>query len=127
MKLVVAGGTGFVGKEVLKQALCCPQITLIVALGRRRAGLQDADRGKVTESCWMILNIILLQLLSRLLILMLAFGVRISETSPSEMTGSRARTIAITRTKSLSTPFEVTKKVTHDSTMTGIKSFSESN
>jgi len=41
MKLVVTGGTGLVGGEVLRQSLQRPEITRVVALGRRRAGLAD--------------------------------------------------------------------------------------
>jgi uncharacterized protein YbjT (DUF2867 family) len=35
MKLVLTGATGFVGAEVLRQALANPHITSVVALGRR--------------------------------------------------------------------------------------------
>lgn len=35
MKLVVAGSTGFVATEVIRQALSIPAITSAVALGRR--------------------------------------------------------------------------------------------
>jgi uncharacterized protein YbjT (DUF2867 family) len=35
MKLIVAGSTGFVATEVLRQALSDPKITSIVALARR--------------------------------------------------------------------------------------------
>lgn len=35
MKIIVAGSTGFVATEVIRQALSFPAITSIVALGRR--------------------------------------------------------------------------------------------
>lgn len=35
MKIVVAGSTGFVATEVIRQALSIPDITKIVAFGRR--------------------------------------------------------------------------------------------
>lgn len=35
MKLVVAGATGFVGTEVIRQALSHPAVTSVVALARR--------------------------------------------------------------------------------------------
>lgn len=35
MKLIVVGATGFVGVEVVRQALCNPAITSIVAITRR--------------------------------------------------------------------------------------------
>jgi hypothetical protein len=49
MKLVIGGATGFVGREVLRQALRCPQITSIVTLGRRAVVLEQKDREKVTD------------------------------------------------------------------------------
>ncbi|KAM5349901.1 hypothetical protein ACJ41O_006406 [Fusarium nematophilum] len=41
MKLIVAGATGFVAKEVIRQALCNPKITSIVALARRETEIPD--------------------------------------------------------------------------------------
>ena len=35
MKLVIGGAPGFVGKELLRQALASPKFTSIVTLGRR--------------------------------------------------------------------------------------------
>jgi nucleoside-diphosphate-sugar epimerase len=35
MKLIVAGATGFVGTEVIRQALSHPAVTSVVALARR--------------------------------------------------------------------------------------------
>lgn len=35
MKLIVAGATGFVGTEVIRQALSNPKVTSILALARR--------------------------------------------------------------------------------------------
>lgn len=44
MKLIIAGATGFVATEVIKQALCKPAITSIVALGRRETAVpQDVS------------------------------------------------------------------------------------
>jgi uncharacterized protein YbjT (DUF2867 family) len=37
MKLIVAGGTGFVATEVIRQAISNPAITSIIALARREA------------------------------------------------------------------------------------------
>lgn len=34
MKLIIVGATGFVGQEVLRQALALPAITSIVSVGR---------------------------------------------------------------------------------------------
>lgn len=41
MKLVVAGATGFVGTEVVRQALSIPSITSVVALGRRETSVPE--------------------------------------------------------------------------------------
>lgn len=37
MKLIVAGSTGFVATELIRQALSHPAVTSIIALGRREA------------------------------------------------------------------------------------------
>ncbi|KAL2129638.1 hypothetical protein VTI74DRAFT_7495 [Chaetomium olivicolor] len=42
MKLIVAGSTGFVATEVIRQALSNPDITSIVALGRRPAAIPSS-------------------------------------------------------------------------------------
>ena len=52
MKLVVAGATGFVGTELIRQALSHPKITSVVALGRRATAVPgslglNADAGKL--------------------------------------------------------------------------------
>jgi nucleoside-diphosphate-sugar epimerase len=41
MKLIVAGSTGFLGKEIITQALAHPTITTVVALGRRPADIDE--------------------------------------------------------------------------------------
>jgi nucleoside-diphosphate-sugar epimerase len=51
MKLIVAGSTGFVATEVIRQALCRPVITSVVGLARRPTtvpqGVElDADAAK---------------------------------------------------------------------------------
>lgn len=46
MKIIVAGSTGFVATEVIRQALSNPAITSIVALGRRTVEVpQNAGPG----------------------------------------------------------------------------------
>lgn len=35
MKLIVTGATGYIGAEVLRQCLCHPDVTTVVALTRR--------------------------------------------------------------------------------------------
>ena len=41
MKLIIAGATGYVGTELIRQALSNPSVTSIVALGRRQTTLPD--------------------------------------------------------------------------------------
>jgi uncharacterized protein YbjT (DUF2867 family) len=55
MKLVVAGATGFVGTEVLRQALSIPKITSVVALARREVSVPEnlganADASKLESA-----------------------------------------------------------------------------
>ena len=49
MKLAIGGATGFVGREVLRQALRCPRITSIVTLGRRAVVVEEQGREKATD------------------------------------------------------------------------------
>lgn len=49
MKLIIAGATGFVGRNLLKEALACSDITSIVTLGRRPVVSEYAERAKVTN------------------------------------------------------------------------------
>ncbi|KAI2462718.1 hypothetical protein F4781DRAFT_438240 [Annulohypoxylon bovei var. microspora] len=41
MKLIIAGSTGFVGTEIIRQALSHPGVTSVVAFGRREAPVPD--------------------------------------------------------------------------------------
>jgi N-acetyl-gamma-glutamylphosphate reductase len=41
MKVVIAGSTGFIGKEVVRQALLHPQITSVVTLSRHDHDLSE--------------------------------------------------------------------------------------
>ncbi|PHH78872.1 hypothetical protein CDD80_6081 [Ophiocordyceps camponoti-rufipedis] len=50
MKLIVAGGTGFVATEVIRQALSHPAVTSVVALSRRETPVPpDVPPGKFTS------------------------------------------------------------------------------
>jgi putative NADH-flavin reductase len=126
MKLIIGGATGFVGKELLKQAIACPEITSIVTLGRRAVTVQDP---KLTD--------IVVDDLSQY-----------SDSTREKIAGADAciwypsltkhiqtlsgsvtdqtRTIAVARTKSITTPSEETRKVTLDYTLAGIKALVES-
>ncbi|KAI1445744.1 hypothetical protein F5Y02DRAFT_385209 [Annulohypoxylon stygium] len=41
MKLIVAGSTGFVGTELIRQALSHPEVTSVIALGRREIAVPE--------------------------------------------------------------------------------------
>ncbi|KAI0884956.1 uncharacterized protein GGS22DRAFT_136474 [Annulohypoxylon maeteangense] len=41
MKLIVAGSTGFVGTEIIRQALSHPEVTSLIALGRREISVPE--------------------------------------------------------------------------------------
>lgn len=41
MKLIVGGASGFVATEVIRQSLCLPQITSVVALARRKVSAPE--------------------------------------------------------------------------------------
>lgn len=50
MKLVIGGSTGFVGTELVRQALIHPAISAVVALGRRETPLpQGIDEASVSS------------------------------------------------------------------------------
>ena len=49
MKVILAGSTGFIGGEVLKQCLQHPTITSVVALGRRELPAHDKLTSIVVE------------------------------------------------------------------------------
>lgn len=49
MKLIIGGATGFVGKEVLRQALRSPEITSIVTLGRRAVVVSEEHKSKIID------------------------------------------------------------------------------
>ena len=47
MKIILAGSTGFIGREVLTQCLQNPSITSITALSRRELPPSASDNAKV--------------------------------------------------------------------------------
>lgn len=132
MKLAVAGSTGFVGAEVIRQALSDPQITSLVALGRRPATtLQNlgptADVSKLKS------------------VIIDDFGADYPDSVKAELSNAdaciwyvlwvghvfvvfqanRPRTIAITPAKSRSYPWEQTVKVCRDYAIKGIETISQ--
>jgi nucleoside-diphosphate-sugar epimerase len=45
MKIIIAGASGFVGKELIRQCLRMPTITSVVALSRRGVSPPDNSEG----------------------------------------------------------------------------------
>lgn len=44
MKLAIAGSTGYLGQELIKQALSNPKITTLIAISRRETSLPSKDQ-----------------------------------------------------------------------------------
>ncbi|KXX80361.1 Protein FMP52, mitochondrial [Madurella mycetomatis] len=114
MKLIVAGSTGFVAGEIIRQALANPAITSIVALGRRPAP-EPANTGP-TADVTKLKSVILQDL-----------GNEYPESVKKELSGADACiwTIAITPSKSATMPWEQTVKVCRDYAIKGIETLSQ--
>ncbi|KAI9830715.1 MAG: hypothetical protein M1819_005379 [Sarea resinae] len=111
MKLIVAGSTGYVATEVIRQAISDPAITSIVALARRvtavppNATVVDAAKLK-SVVCG-------------------DFG-NYPESVKRELAGADACIwlLAVTPSKSTKLPWEETRKICLDYTMTGLETIS---
>ncbi|KAK4151600.1 hypothetical protein C8A00DRAFT_17008 [Chaetomidium leptoderma] len=114
MKLIVAGSTGFVATEVIRQALSIPAITSIVALGRRPASEPqntgpNADPTKLKS------------------VILEDFGSEYPESVKKELSGADACiwTIAITPSQLKTTPWEHTVKVCRDFAIRGLETIAQ--
>ncbi|KAI5461798.1 hypothetical protein BGZ63DRAFT_386672 [Mariannaea sp. PMI_226] len=113
MKLVVAGATGFVATEVIRQALSAKAITSLVALARRPTPVPsnlgvDADTKKFKSVVCDDFN-------------------NYSEEVKRDLEGTDCVIwlIAITPTKSKTMPWDEVYKICHDYTLTGLKTFEQ--
>ncbi|GAB1312714.1 Nucleoside-diphosphate-sugar epimerase [Madurella fahalii] len=114
MKLIVAGSTGFVATEVIRQALSNPAITSIVALGRRPA--PEPQTTGPTADTTKLKSVILDD-----------FDKDYPENVKKELSGADACiwTIAITPSQLKTTPWEQTVKVCRDYAIRGIETISQ--
>jgi hypothetical protein len=49
MKLIIAGSTGFVATEIIRQAIRLPAVTSIIALSRRETSTPSAPDGDASK------------------------------------------------------------------------------
>ncbi|KAK3305261.1 uncharacterized protein B0T15DRAFT_531771 [Chaetomium strumarium] len=114
MKLVVAGSTGFVATEVIRQALSNPSITSVVALGRRPAPEPQStgSRADLTKLRSVTVD---------------DLGEEYPDHVKKELSGADACiwTIAITPSKSKLFSWEQTIKVCRDYAIRGIETISQ--
>ncbi|EHK99297.1 putative protein FMP52, mitochondrial [Glarea lozoyensis 74030] len=109
MKLIVAGSTGFVATEIIRQAIRNPAITSIIALARRETVL---DNGVDT---------------SKLKSVICDDFINYSEEVKKELAGADACiwTIAVTPSQLKSMTLEEVNKICYDYTVTGIETMSQ--
>ncbi|KAK4200927.1 hypothetical protein QBC40DRAFT_264652 [Triangularia verruculosa] len=114
MKLIVAGSTGFVGAEIIHQALSNPRVTSLIALGRRPAPIPK-DLGPNADSS-KLKSVIIDDL-----------GADYPDSAKQELSGADACiwTIGITPAKSRTYTWEQTVKVCRDYTIKGIETISQ--
>ncbi|RDL36229.1 Uncharacterized protein BP5553_06841 [Venustampulla echinocandica] len=113
MKLIVAGSTGFVATEVIRQALFYPAVTSIVALARRETTIPqnvgpDADAAKLKS------------------VVCEDFG-NYPESVKKELAGADACIwlIAVTPSKQNKMPWGEVRKICLDYTVTGIETMGQ--
>ncbi|GAB1317954.1 hypothetical protein MFIFM68171_08164 [Madurella fahalii] len=114
MKLIVAGSTGFVAGEIIRQSLANPAITSVIALGRRPA--PESTNTGLTVDATKLKSVILQD-----------FDSEYPESVKKELSGADACiwTIAITPSKSKATPWEQTVKVCRDYAVRCIETLSQ--
>ncbi|KAK7928101.1 hypothetical protein PG985_005099 [Apiospora marii] len=111
MKLVIGGSTGFVGTELLRQALQNPAVTSIVGISRRETKVPDGSTDNSTK-----LKSIVCEDLNNY-----------PDSLKKELEDADACiwTIAITPSKLKDTPWDEVVKITRDYTLTALHTMTE--
>ncbi|KAK8039460.1 nucleoside-diphosphate-sugar epimerase [Apiospora rasikravindrae] len=110
MRLIITGATGFVGSEVLRQALRMPEITSIVAVARKPVQLEGPEATS-----------------SKLKSVIVQDYDQYPDDVKKEFAGAGACiwTVAVTPTKSKSMEFAEVKRICQDFTMAGMQAMYE--
>ncbi|KAJ6507904.1 putative nucleoside-diphosphate-sugar epimerase [Mycena vitilis] len=105
MKLIVAGATGYVAQEVIRQSLRMPQVTSVVALARKPVVAPDGEGASKLKS------------------VVIKDYDNYSDEVKKEFAGADACiwTVAITPSKSKSFPFDEVTRICQTSTLVGLK------
>ncbi|KAJ2989678.1 hypothetical protein NUW58_g3346 [Xylaria curta] len=113
MKLIVAGATGFVGREIIRQSLSHPKITTVVALARSHVAVPEpltagSDSSKLKS------------------VVIKDYEVYPDE-AKKEFAGANACiwTVAITPSKSKTYDFEEVRRICQTSAIAGLRSMHE--
>ncbi|KAJ9396055.1 hypothetical protein DTO282F9_7030 [Paecilomyces variotii] len=113
MKLIVAGATGFVGTEVVRQALSNPGITSVIALARRTTPVpQNTDPGAD---------------ISKLKFVVTDNFEEYSEDARKDLSGADACIwlLAVTPSKSKTMLWEEVRKICYDYTVKGLETIAQ--
>ncbi|KAJ9194607.1 hypothetical protein DTO166G4_4313 [Paecilomyces variotii] len=113
MKLIVAGATGFVGTEVVRQALSNPGITSVIALARRTTPVpQNTDPGAD---------------ISKLKCVVTDNFEEYSEDARKDLSDADACIwlLAVTPSKSKTMPWEEVRKICYDYTVKGLETIAQ--
>ncbi|KAI2602648.1 putative nucleoside-diphosphate-sugar epimerase [Hypoxylon sp. NC1633] len=114
MKLIISGATGFVARELIRQSLCRPEITSVVALARKPVSVPDglADGADTSKLSTVIVD---------------NYGLYSAE-ARREFAGAGACiwTVAVTLSKARGYEFEEVKRICQDWTLEGLKVMHES-
>ncbi|KAH0499066.1 hypothetical protein TgHK011_006283 [Trichoderma gracile] len=113
MKLIVVGSSGFVGKEVVRQALANPAITSVVGLSRRQTPIPESLKG--SSDADKLTSVVADDLLNY------------SDTVRQHLANADACIwlMAVTPNKSASMPWEEVRKVCLDYTIHGLEELSK--